>query len=66
MDYENYKLCKSIEAVDCVLSRLVDNDVIITKGTTERIVFDYLMDLRNDLEKQIWLNNNPEYNKEES
>lgn len=61
MDFKNYELCKKIEAIDIVLNEYLEyddhaNDVFNT-GTKADTVINELMDLRNNLEKEIWLNN---------
>ena len=70
MNYENYKLCKVIEAIDIVTSHMIRTkssvEELFDKGSVVCTTFDKLMDMRNDLEKQIWLNTNPELKKEES
>ena len=68
MTYGNYKLCKTIEAIDIVTSHMVGDkesyEAIFDDGSSEYVMFNALMDMRNDLEKQIWLNNHPEFETE--
>lgn len=70
MNHENDNLRKIIKDIDIVVAHMVDDkdntEALYEDDSIIAIAFDKLMDLREDLEKQIWLNNNPEYNKEES
>ena len=55
--YEHYKLCRKLEAIETVMGIIVDRNegCSIEKGSPDAVTMEYLIDLHNDMEKQIWL-----------